>query len=70
MRPAQIHLRAHPSELKKSISENTLNAALKQIYYENHLTGHGICGTISTALKEIGYLKTWVDTQLFPCGSE
>lgn len=64
MRPAQRHLLAHCSDLKKRISENTLNAALKRMGYANQLTGHGIRGTISTALNEIGYPKIWVDAQL------
>lgn len=64
MRPAQRHLLTHRSELKKRISENTLNAALKRMGYENQLTGHGIRGTISTALNEIGYPKIWIDAQL------
>lgn len=64
MRPAQHYLLTHRSELKKRISENTLNAALKRMGYEDQLTGHGIRGTISTALNEIGYPKIWVDAQL------
>ncbi|EPI5373436.1 tyrosine-type recombinase/integrase, partial [Pseudomonas aeruginosa] len=64
MKPAQVHLLTHRSELKKRISENTLNAALKRMGYEDQLTGHGIRGTISTALNEIGYPKIWVDAQL------
>ena len=64
MRPAQVHLLTHRSELKKRVSENTLNAALKRRGYEDQLTGHGIRGTISTALNEIGYPKIWVDAQL------
>jgi integrase len=32
--------------------------------YEDRLTGHGIRGTISTALNEIGFPKVWVDAQL------
>ncbi|AOY62902.1 integrase arm-type DNA-binding domain-containing protein [Xanthomonas campestris] len=64
MRPAQKHLLTHRSELKKRISENTLNAALKRVGYDAQLTGHGIRGTISTALNEIGYPKIWVDAQL------
>jgi hypothetical protein len=39
---------------KKSISENTLNGALKRMGYDELLTGHGIRATISTALNEIG----------------
>ena len=64
MRPAQQYLLTHRSDLKKRISENTLNAALKRMGYEDQLTGHGIRGTISTALNEIGYPKIWVDAQL------
>ncbi|WP_191833897.1 tyrosine-type recombinase/integrase [Pseudomonas fluorescens] len=64
VKPAQRYLLAHRSDLKKRISENTLNAALKRMGYEGLLTGHGIRATISTALHEIGYLKTWVDAQL------
>lgn len=64
VKPAQRYLFAHYSDLKKRISENTLNAALKRIGYKNQLTGHGIRGTISTALNEIGYPKVWVDAQL------
>lgn len=50
--------------LKKAISENTLNGALKRMGYEDQLTGHGIRATISTALNELGYPKKWVDSQL------
>lgn len=64
MRPAQRYLLPHRSDLRKRISENTLNGALKRIGYQGLLTGHGIRGTISTALNEFGYLKTWVDAQL------
>jgi integrase len=64
VKPAQRHLFAHRSDLKKRISENTLNAALKRMGYRDRLTGHGIRGTISTALNEIGYPKIWVDSQL------
>lgn len=64
MRPAQRYLLTHRSELKQRISENTLNKALQLMGYEGRLTGHGIRGTISTALNEIGYPKIWVDAQL------
>ena len=46
------------------MSENTLNGALKRMGYRDLLTGHGIRGTMSTALNEIGYPKVWVDAQL------
>ncbi len=64
MRPAQKYLLSHRSDLKKRISENTLNKALQLMGYVGRLTGHGIRGTISTALNEIGYPKIWVDAQL------
>ncbi|MFZ4823996.1 MULTISPECIES: tyrosine-type recombinase/integrase [Pseudomonas] len=64
VKPAQRYLFAHRSELKKRISENTLNAALKRMGYQDLLTGHGLRATISTALNEVGYPKTWVDAQL------
>src|SRR3546814_13472661 len=57
MQPAQKYLLSHRSELKKRISENTLNKAVHLMGYEGRLTGHGIRGTISTALNEIGYPK-------------
>lgn len=63
-RPAQRFLLPGNSDLNKRISENTLNAALKRMGYKDRLTGHGIRGTISTALHEIGYPKTWIEAQL------
>ncbi|WP_137822539.1 integrase arm-type DNA-binding domain-containing protein [Pseudomonas sp. D(2018)] len=64
VKPAQRYLLVNRSDLHKRISENTLNAALKRMGYEGLLTGHGIRGTLSTALNEIGYPKIWVDAQL------
>ncbi|MFN9525666.1 MAG: tyrosine-type recombinase/integrase [Pseudomonadaceae bacterium] len=61
---AQVYLIPGDWCLKKAISENTLNGALKRMGYEDQLTGHGIRATISTALNELGYLKKWVDAQL------
>lgn len=63
-KPAQCYVFPHCWDLKKRISENTLNGALKRIGYKDVLTGHGIRATISTALNEIGYPKVWVDAQL------
>lgn len=57
-KPAQRHLFRHDSDLKKRISENTLNGALKRMGYQERLTGHGIRGTMSTALNEIGYPRS------------
>lgn len=58
MKPAQRYLLAHRSELKERISENTLNSALRWMGYEDQLTGHGIRGTLSTAL--------WLMTRNWP----
>lgn len=63
-KPAQVYLFPGQKCLKRPISENTLNGALKRMGYEDQLTGHGIRATISTALNELGYLKVWVDSQL------
>jgi len=63
-KPAQVYLIPGDWCLKNPISENTLNAALKRMGYEDQLTGHGIRATISTALNELGYPKKWVDAQL------
>lgn len=63
-KPAQHYLFRHDSEMKKRMSENTLNSALKRMGYRDLLTGHGIRATLSTALNEIGYPKVWVDAQL------
>ena len=64
VRPAQHYLLAHRSELRRRISENTLNSALHRMGYADQLTGHGIRATLSTALHEIGYPKPWIDAQL------
>jgi hypothetical protein len=32
--------------------------------YARRLTGHGIRGTLSTTLNEIGYPAAWIETQL------
>ncbi|TRO24475.1 DUF4102 domain-containing protein [Ectopseudomonas mendocina] len=63
-KPAQHYLFRHDNDLKKRMSENTLNGALKRMGYRDLLTGHGIRATMSTALNEFGYPKAWVDAQL------
>jgi len=63
-RPAQRYLLPHRTDLKRRISENTLNYALHSLGYRNRLTGHGIRATISTALNELAYPKEWVGVQL------
>lgn len=48
----------------RMISENTLNTAIRRMGFAGQLTGHGIRGTISTALNERGYEADWVEAQL------
>lgn len=55
---------AHRYDLNDRMSENTLNNALHRMGYFGLLTGHGVRGTLSTALHEIGYPKVWIDAQL------
>lgn len=64
MKPAQTYLFPGEKDLKKRISENTLNHAVKRLGYDGRLTGHGIRATLSTALHEFGYPEKWVDAQL------
>ncbi|WP_219929582.1 tyrosine-type recombinase/integrase [Achromobacter pulmonis] len=64
VKPAQIYLIPGLQSLKRPISENTVNHALKRMGYEGLLTGHGLRATMSTALNELGYPKVWVDAQL------
>ncbi|MCZ8403417.1 integrase [Achromobacter xylosoxidans] len=64
LKPSQIYLIHGDKCLQSTISENTLNGALKRMGYEDQLTGHGIRATISTALNELGYPPKWVDAQL------
>lgn len=63
-KPAQKYVFPGEKDLKKRISENTLNKAVKRLGYDGRLTGHGIRATISTALHEFGYPEKWVDAQL------
>lgn len=61
---SQQYLIAHQSNPQKPMCENTINKALENAGYEGILTGHGIRGTISTALNELGYPKEWIEAQL------
>jgi hypothetical protein len=63
-KPAQRYLFRHDYDLKKRMSENTLNTALKRMGYRDLQTGHGLRAVMSTALNEIGYPLKWVDAQL------
>lgn len=64
LKPLQRYLLRGDKRVASTISENTLNTALKRMGYQNLLTGHGIRSTISTALNEFGYPEKWIDAQL------
>src|SRR5690606_27310568 len=53
--------RNDPSQM---MSENTLNQAVKRLGLDGKLTGHGLRGTLSTALYEMGYPEHLVESQL------
>jgi len=49
----------------KQMSENTINMGVKRLGYGGRLTGHGIRGTVSTALYESGLWEgSWIEAQL------
>jgi len=63
------------SDPSKPISNGTVNMALKRMGYHGRLTGHGIRGTLSTALNEMRdaegrrrYDKDWIEAQLSHAG--
>ena len=64
MTPAQRYLLCHYSEPRMTISENTLNGALRRMGFKGRLTGHGIRATLSTALNELRYDKDFIEAQL------
>jgi hypothetical protein len=64
VRPGQRYLFHHRTNRQLKISENTLNGSLKRMGFQDLLTGHGIRGTISTGLNEMGYPKGWIEAQL------
>jgi integrase len=57
------------NEPTRPISDNSVNAAMRRMGYEDQLTGHGIRATISTALNEMGYNEDWIEAQLSHAGS-
>lgn len=49
---------------RQMISENTLNGAIRRMGFKGRLTGHGLRGTISTALNEQGFNRDHIEAQL------
>ncbi|MCR6701294.1 MAG: integrase arm-type DNA-binding domain-containing protein [Dokdonella sp.] len=64
VRLGQRYILSQRGDVKKPISENTLNQALESLAFKERLTSHGIRATIATALNEYGYPKVWIDAQL------
>lgn len=59
------YLLPNRNDPNKQISENTLNMGIRKLGYKGRLTGHGIRGTISTALYESGMWEgSWIEGQL------
>ncbi|MCY1295058.1 Prophage integrase IntA [compost metagenome] len=48
----------------RSMSENTINKALRLIGYEGRQTGHGFRHLLSTELNGRGYNRDWIERQL------
>lgn len=63
-KPAQVYVFPAARSLRKIMSEGTVNMAIKRMGYMDRLTGHGLRGTLSSALHELGYVKKWIDAQL------
>jgi integrase len=63
-KPAQKYLFTNIKRITSRMGEGTVNARIKRMGYGGRLTGHGIRGTLSTALNELGYPKAWVEAQL------
>jgi integrase len=64
VKPFQRYLLRHQRNSEESVSHSILNEALKRMGYARRLTGHGIRGTLSTALNEIDYPAAWIEAQL------
>jgi integrase len=62
--PSQVYLLRNRKDLRKRICESALNKALRNLGFAGRLTGHGMRGTFSTALNEIGYPDAWIEAQL------
>jgi integrase len=62
--PSQRYLLRHRNRPEESVCPPILNDALRRLGYANRLTGHGLRGTLSTALNEIGYPQAWIEAQL------
>lgn len=68
--PGQKYLFVHRTRSQTdTISENTLNKALRILGFKNRLCPHGMRATISTALNEERYESDFIEVQLSHKGS-
>ncbi|MEX5412738.1 tyrosine-type recombinase/integrase [Atlantibacter hermannii] len=52
------------NDLRKCMSEASINQVFKRIGYNGRVTGHGFRHTMSTILHEKGFNSAWIETQL------
>ena len=52
------------SDVRKCMSEASINQVFKRIGYAGRVTGHGFRHTMSTVLHEKGFNSAWIETQL------
>lgn len=63
--PGQKYLLCHRLDPQQTISENTLNMALKRLGISGRLTSHGIRKMLFAAFKNLGYDDDLINTQLY-----
>ena len=52
------------NDVRKPMSEASINKVIKLLGYHGRLTGHGFRHTMSTVLYEHGFESTWIEMQL------
>ncbi len=52
------------NDVRKPMSEASINKVIKLLGYHGRLTGHGFRHTMSTILHEHGFESTWIEMQL------
>lgn len=68
--PEQRYLFCHRLDPQQTISENTLNMALKRLGFNGRLTSLGIRSTLFEALIELGFKAAWVNAQMYHFNQE
>ncbi|ECB8129243.1 tyrosine-type recombinase/integrase, partial [Salmonella enterica subsp. enterica serovar Thompson] len=52
------------NDVRKPMSEASINKVIKLLGYHGRLTGHGFRHTMSTILHEHGFESAWIEMQL------